>query len=213
MYYLKCSKCGHFNEVRTEYLVLCQQCNTRLTNNFTDWKRKNEDKSFEDYKQLVCTTEKEPSIAEKPKKSKHKSLRFWINFAIGMAIVTTSARFGGNALNDMLGKSTLNPAMMELASEINKQCPVMVDNATRFDNVMVMPDNILQYNYTLVKWVKDSIDINKLESYIAPTLINVIKTNPDMKTLRDNKTTFKYNYKDRDGVYLFQIVVEPKQYE
>jgi hypothetical protein len=89
----------------------------------------------------------------------------------------------------------------------------MVDNATRLDNVIVMPDNILQYNYTLVKWVKDSININELKSHIEPTIINLIKTNPDMKTLCDSKTTFRYYYKDRKGVYLFRIVVTPEQYE
>ncbi len=213
MHYLKCSKCGHFNEVKTEYLVLCSNCNTRLTNNFTDWKKKNEDKSFEEFKQVICTTEKEPHTTEKLKKSNPKGLKYWISFAIGLAIVTTSARFGGDALSGLFNKSTFNPAMMEIASEINKNCPVMVDNATRLDNVIVMPDNILQYNYTLVKWVKDSININELKSHIEPTIINLIKTNPDMKTLCDSKTTFRYYYKDRKGVYLFRIVVNPEQYE
>ena len=213
MHYLKCSKCGYFNQVKTEYLVLCSHCNTRLTDNFTDWKKKNEDKSFEEYMQLVCTTDKEPPTTEKSHKNKRKGLRFWISFAIGLAIVTTLSRFGGEAISELFNKSTLNPEMMEIASEINKHCPVMVDNATRFDNAMVMSDNILQYNYTLVKWVKDSININELKSYIEPTIINLIKTNPDMKTLRDNKTTFRYYYKDRKGAYLFRIVVKPEQYE
>jgi predicted amidophosphoribosyltransferase len=37
--------------------------------------------------------------------------------------------------------------MMEMASELNKNCPIMVDQETRWDNCIALPDNAFQYNY------------------------------------------------------------------
>lgn len=58
MCFLKCNKCGHLNEVKSEYLVFCQKCNRKLENNFQDWKVKNPDKTFDDFKELICVSEK-----------------------------------------------------------------------------------------------------------------------------------------------------------
>ena len=102
---------------------------------------------------------------------------------------------------------------MEIASEINKSCPIMVDNATRMDNVVAMPDNVFQYNYTLIGMVKDSINIEELKVFLEPTITNFVKTNPDMQTMRDNDVTVNYYYKDMQGVYLFTISVKPGQYK
>jgi len=60
---------------------------------------------------------------------------------------------------------------------------------------------------------KDSIMIDDLRNYLEPTIINFVKTNPDMKKMRDFKTTVNYYYKDKTGVYLFTISVKPEQYE
>lgn len=89
----------------------------------------------------------------------------------------------------------------------------MIDNATRLDNVIALLDNVFQYNFTLVSMTKDSININELKGYLEPSIINFVKTNPDMQTMRDNKVTINYYYKDKEGVYLFTISVKPEQYE
>jgi hypothetical protein len=103
--------------------------------------------------------------------------------------------------------------MMQAASEINKSCPFMVDQETRLDNAVALPGNVFQYNYTLVNMEKATTDISQLENYLKPTLINNVKSNPDMKINRDNKTTMGYYYKDRDGAFLFKILVTPDLYE
>jgi hypothetical protein len=107
---------------------------------------------------------------------------------------------------------TYDQVMMKAASEINKSCPMMVDQETRLDNSVALPDNIFQYNYTLVNMEKATTDISYLENYLRPTLINTVKTNPDMKINRDNKTTMGYYYKDKNGEFLFKILVTPDLY-
>jgi len=103
--------------------------------------------------------------------------------------------------------------MMQMASELNKTCPVMVDAETRLDNTVALPDKIFTYNYTLVNQVKDSINVEELKSYLTPLVTNNIKTNPVMKFYRDNKITLSYYYKDKQGVFLLNIDVTPDKYQ
>ena len=109
-------------------------------------------------------------------------------------------------------KNTYNQEMMQAASEINKSCPFMVDSDTRLDNTMAMPDNVFQYNYTLVNMEKATTDVEQLEEYLRPTIVNTVRTNPDMKINRDHKTTMSYAYKDKNGEFLFKILVTPDLY-
>ena len=101
---------------------------------------------------------------------------------------------------------------MNAASEINKSCPMMVDKETRLDNTIALPENVFQYNYTLVNMEVATTDVNQLENYVKPILINTVKTNPDMKTNREHKTTMGYSYKDKNGIFLFKILVTPDLY-
>ncbi len=102
--------------------------------------------------------------------------------------------------------------MMQAASELNKTCPIMVDKETRLDNAVALPDKIFQYNYTLINIEKDNIDIKALEDYLEPILINGVKTSPELKIYRENKITMAYNYKDKNGEFLFKISVTPGKY-
>ncbi len=88
----------------------------------------------------------------------------------------------------------------------------MVDQNTRLDNALALPGNILQYNYTLVSWIKDSIDIAAFDEYMFPMILNNIKTNPDLKVYRDNKTTMAYSYKDMNGEFVSKISITADQY-
>ncbi len=209
MHFLKCNNCGHFNEVKTEYLIFCSKCNKKLDNNYADWSKRKSNKSFDDYKQLICTTETTEPTKVKTKSNKPKGLKYWIGFAVAFGLFYVIGYYAVGFLK----KPAFDKVLMETASEINKSCPIMIDNATRLDNSIALPDNVFQYNYTLLNMVKDSVKIDDLKNYLEPTIINFVKTNPDMKTMRDYKTTVNYYYKDKTGVYLFTISVKPEQYE
>lgn len=212
-YFLKCNNCGHFNEVKTEYLTFCTNCFKKLENNFPEWKRNNPGKSFDDFRRLICTTDINENSKSDSKSSKPKSLKYWIGFTIAFAIFYAIGQFGGEKITGFIKKPAYDKAMMTIASELNKTCPVMVDKETRFDNSVALPDNIFQYNYTLVNMLRDSINIDDIRNYLEPRIINDVKTNPGMKFVRDNKVTVNYSYKDLTGVNLFTISVKPDQYQ
>ncbi|MEA4935127.1 hypothetical protein SDC9_143030 [bioreactor metagenome] len=107
---------------------------------------------------------------------------------------------------------SFDKVLMQTASKLSESCPVMIDQVTRLDNVAALPGNIIQYNYTLVNWAKDSINIKSFEEYLQPMILNNVKTNPDLKTFRENKTTMAYYYRDMNGEFVAKISITSDQY-
>ena len=141
---------------------------------------------------------------EKSKNNK-KTIGTAVGLAVGLIVAFLVKQF-------LFTPPSFDKAMMQAASEINESCPIMVDQETRLDNAIAFPENILQYNYTLVNLIKDSIDLKAFEDYMQPMILNNVKTNPDLKIYRDNKTTMAYSYKDMEGVFITKISITADQY-
>ena len=104
-------------------------------------------------------------------------------------------------------------AMAKAANNMNKACPMMVDRETRLDNAVALPGNTFQYNYTFINWRKDSIDYVRLQAEMEPTILNGVKTSPDLKDYRDHKVIMAYNYVDKNGAFVFKILISPDKYK
>lgn len=102
--------------------------------------------------------------------------------------------------------------LMKVAEEINKKCPIMFDSETRLDSVMSIPRHQLEYNYTRINSLKSDIDIDQLQEQIRTLLINSIKTRDDKNILSKNNVTVSCSFKDKEGVFLFKIVIKPEDY-
>ncbi|MCF8298384.1 MAG: hypothetical protein K9J13_12630 [Saprospiraceae bacterium] len=99
MHYLKCKNCQHLNEVKTEYLTFCSNCNKKLDNNFSVWKKSNPDKSLEDFKQLICISEEEiQRLNSQITPKKPRKLKYWIAFAFVFAFFYGIAYFFGETV-------------------------------------------------------------------------------------------------------------------
>ena len=94
---------------------------------------------------------------------------------------------------------------------MNKTCPTMIDPETRLDKVLAFPDNNLQFNYTLVNMLKDSLPIPRLKSYMEPVIIDKIKKSGTLRKLIDKKLTWIYSYNDKNGDFIFKITYTPDQ--
>lgn len=108
---------------------------------------------------------------------------------------------------------SLDKQLMSAASEINKTCPIMVDENTRLDNTFSTSKSDFQYNYTLINHNKEDINVAELEGYLKQQLVNNIKTNQNMKFFRDNNIAMGYNYKDKNGSFLLQMLIKPEDYK
>ncbi len=112
-----------------------------------------------------------------------------------------------------LSPPSFDTLLMQSAGELNKSCPIMVDEYTRLDNAVALPDNGFQYNYTLVSLEKSEVNADSVKKYIEPGIISNVKTNPDLQIYRDNKTTMVYYYKDKNGAFFLKISVTPDMYQ
>lgn len=181
----QCTNCGTDNSTRAKY---CMNCGFSLPN----------------YQPEVKVEE-----PVKPKKKKFSAAQ-WIGFIAAFLVFYA---LGNWAFDFAVKRPSFDKAMVEMASQINESCPIMVDSDTRLDNAMALPDNTFQYTYTLVNAEKDSIDIDSLREYLTPQITNWVKTNPDMEKFRELKVKINYLYKDKFGVYLLTVEVTPEDYE
>ena len=111
------------------------------------------------------------------------------------------------------GKPSFDKSLAEVSSQINKTCPIMIDEDTQLDNTLALPNKMLAYNYTLVNLEKQNIDIDEFQNFIELNAINNMKTNPEMKLFRENKVTMIYNYNDKNKEFIIKINISPEKYE
>lgn len=179
----KCTNCGTSNDKTAKY---CSGCGFELP--------KTESKIMDNIG------------SQKKSESKKKIIPTLVGIiAFGLSFFAVQHFF--------FNKPSFDKVMVEVASEINKTCPLMVDQNTRLDNTVAMPNNVFAYNYTLVNLEKQDIDIDEMKNFIEPNVVNNMKTNPDMKIYRKNRTTMTYNYKDKNGEFILKINVSPDMYE
>ena len=110
-------------------------------------------------------------------------------------------------------KTQHDETLKELAAELNKSCPTMIDSETELTSVVGMPNNELQYNYILVNYEKEGFDVQTFETNMRSIISNAIISNPDLKVFRDMKTTLSYQYNDKNGMYILKLSFQPDLYK
>ncbi len=103
--------------------------------------------------------------------------------------------------------------LMAIASDLNKSCPIMVDENTRLDNTVAGSGKTFIYSYTLVNWSIQDINITELRDYLQPRIINIAKTSEEMKVFRENNVTLQYIYSDKAGIFVIDFKVTPDDYK
>ncbi len=128
-------------------------------------------------------------------------------FVITSMLTLSSCGLGG------VKSAAIQTTLKKVAEEVNKSCPMTVDSETRLDNTLFKPESTLQYNYTLVNYEKADLNVDTLINNMRPNILNLIKTNPDLESLRKLDVTFEYSYRDKSGASVCQIVITPDDYK
>jgi hypothetical protein len=181
---IRCNKCDAVNKINSKY---CSQCGYELPK--------------------IETNGNETLQIDKGAKANKNKVR---NSILGI-VVGAIAYFA--VQHFLLKPPSIDKIIMNAASELNKTCPVMIDQETRLDNAVAMPNKSFQYNYTLINLNKSEVNIDTVKKYIEPTIINNVRTNPDLKIYRDNKITMIYYYRDKNGVFVHKLSVTPEMYK
>lgn len=103
----------------------------------------------------------------------------------------------GNAVNDNL---------FAVAKEINKKCPMPVDENTRMDSATVYNEFMITYHYTMHNVNSKDVDLKKFKSSMETAMNAKYKTNNELVVYRDNKIAIAYDYKDRGGDFLCYFI-------
>ena len=67
MHYLPCNHCGHLNEAKSEYMVLCEKCGKKMKNTYPQWRESRTKGTYEEYLAECCI---DGAVLDKDKKAK-----------------------------------------------------------------------------------------------------------------------------------------------
>lgn len=132
---------------------------------------------------------------------------------VGVIVGSLVAAAVSFSVRYFIQKGSFDKQLTEAASEVNKSCPMMVDEETRLDNAVSLPDKVFQYNYTLINLAKEDVDTTEAHKLLDKGIIDNVKTNPDLASFRDNKVTLVYNYKDKNQDYMLSLKIVPEMYK
>ena len=88
----------------------------------------------------------------------------------------------------------------------------MIDQNTRLDSTIGGPGLKFYYFYTLINYGPEDVDQKQFIAEMQPKLVMFVKTNTQMKSLRDKKVTIFYVYRLKDNSEFVQIKVAPNDY-
>ncbi len=137
---------------------------------------------------------------------------------IGLLIVIAFA--GG--IGKLVGKSTserffegkkeseLNSVLMQAASQINQNLPMMIDSETRLDSTVGI-NKKFRYNYTMINYSVEELDPKSFSETMRPQLVNAVCTTKEMEVFMKNGVPVTYAYHGKNGKQLTTITVEPLQ--
>lgn len=119
-----------------------------------------------------------------------------------------------NAIISDIEKKNLNikNQLVELTNAANKELPKMIDSETRYDSVIVLGNKTLQFNYTIINYSKDELDINELRDDFYSRILDNIKMNFNQKSLKDNKIKMIYIINDKDDHKIIELVFDRNVY-
>lgn len=141
-------------------------------------------------------------VTAKEKKKFPRALLFLVILSILLLI--RFSMMGGEVSFDKILKHT--------ASELNKTCPQQVDEDTRLDSASVHENKTFRYNYTCLKFNKDSMDVEMFAMSIKPAMINNAKNNADLQLFRDNSVILEYYFRDELGKFMTRVEIVPAEY-
>lgn len=135
---------------------------------------------------------------------------------ISLVVTVFAIALAGFSLAGCSTGPIVDKVLAETANELNKNVPMTVDAETRLDNVSALPNQTMRYSYTLVNFAKSDLDedmLTQMQDTMKPSILNLIKTSSDMKSLRDLGVTFEYLYRSNDSQELFKLAFGPSDYK
>lgn len=109
-------------------------------------------------------------------------------------------------------KKDFSEELIKAAIEVNNKTPMQVDPYTRLDSASAKGKANFTYYYTLIDLNKAEVNLDTVNKYVRPNIIEGVKSSSELKIFRDNNVTLNYKYFDKNGIYVTEISVTPAIY-
>ena len=134
----------------------------------------------------------------------------WLDVAVIVVLVFLYGGIGreiGDSFFEQPGEDPTSLAVLtRVASEINKNMPMMVDQLTELMNVTVLP-GIIVYNYKLNVTTYDEAPADILE--LRPDVLRQACSQPDTSDFLKTGVTMRYSYLDENRTFINSFDVTP----
>lgn len=103
--------------------------------------------------------------------------------------------------------------LSKVAEEVNKQLkvPVMVDEDTRLDRIEAF-DKELKYNYAVVRYSVDDLDVDKFMSIVRPFVRDTVCGNETIKKdFLTNGVAITFSYVDKNNKFIGKETITQTQ--
>lgn len=101
-----------------------------------------------------------------------------------------------------------------IAREMTAKCPRAINEFTRLDSVVYLPDgNINRYYYTLTGDADNALSIEANRKEMEAALTGEVVNSMDLKEYKEYHVTIEYIYfSDKEKTVLFQQKITPAEY-
>ena len=162
----------------------------------------------------VCRKCVTPIIKEKKIAAEEKKPSILITILVVIVIALVGAFAKGAAKRAFSNaEAKYDVVLLQAANEINKTLPRTVDSETVLNSVTAMPGKQFYYQYTLINFDKEDINVQYFEETMSPNILNGIKTSSLMQNFRDNEVTMVYSYMDKNGKEIMTLKFGPEDYK
>lgn len=116
------------------------------------------------------------------------------------------------ALIDSGDDNSYDEVLAGVANQMNASLPTMLDAETRLENTFAGPGNRFTYTNTLVQRTTGEFDSEALRTRLQEKITTNYMTHPAMEDFRSHGVELHYIYKDRDGAFVTEIIVNPANF-
>ena len=121
-----------------------------------------------------------------------------------------SGRFSSEKFFYGMKQGELDSVLIKMANKFNESLPMMINLDTRLDSTIGI-NKQFRYNYTMVEYTTDELDVNYFRKKTQPKLINMVCTTAEMRGFVSNGVPVIYAYHTNDGEPLTIFTVDPSQ--
>jgi len=132
--------------------------------------------------------------------------------AITIVAVIGGTIFSQWAVSDLFTQSPEDKSklLMKTASEVNANLPMNIDEDTVLFST-AGAQNKFTYNFRLLNYDKDNLDLAAFEEAMKPNITNSVCTTEDMKVFRDKEVIVSFGYFDTNQKQITVIDVDTKE--